>query len=457
MSFNAMAQITFQALPAGPAPTAPRSSRATIAELTRKLEAKHQANLAARDEQRRQQQRAEELERNRKREREASPTLDLPQKKPASELQITKEQSDGGGSTKLAPSRFQTGVNLTNDGRGLLGAQKLIITEEYGGQIVSFPALKQQLKPRNVPCSIALPGGLCIGSTQKRSDGWMVSLRVDGGYRGDPSLDFIFVANLRKGKFERVSRDPKRINQFVLRWYPGSVHRASDGNLASQHPRQTSTFTFGEPSSQDQPPADSLSGPPEISEGFEQQPMMVFSLTDASLSLEGTPISPTWQRYGDVKDVIDELTSGQQCSFTVTIGRELYAASRYATQMLWDAYQKRFRPLFTYDQQTLGTTSTLDLRLRATIKEIGDILDRHLPSAKIWKDGVAGDTKWTPVQFFDLPKHLDSLLRLGIRVSPEDTGDKSTGKPDQGSLGAIGPEKVVEEAEEGSEEGEILG
>lgn len=175
-----MAQDTFHALPVGPAPTAPRSSRATIAEITRKLEAKHQANLAARDEQRRQQQRAKKLEWNRKREREASPTLDLPHKKPALELPITKKGSDGGGSTKLTLGHFQNGVNLTNDGRGIAGPQKLVITEENGSQIVNFPALKHELEPRNVPCSIALPGGLCIDSTQTRSDGWMVFLRIDG-------------------------------------------------------------------------------------------------------------------------------------------------------------------------------------------------------------------------------------------------------------------------------------
>jgi len=98
----------------------------------------------------------------------------------------------------------------------------------------------------------------------------------------------------------------------------------------------------------------------------------------------------------------------------------------------------------------------LDLRLRATIKEIGDSLERHLPSAKNWNYGDARERNWSPKRLFDLPRQLDSLLKLGIIVSPETT-DKSIEKPVQGSLGAKGPEKVVEEAEEGSEEGEILG
>lgn len=276
------------------------------------------------------------------------------------------------------------------------------------------------------------------------------------GYRGDPSLDLIFKANLRKGDFERVSKDPRRINQYVLRWYPGSVHGASGGNLSSQHSRQACTFSFEEPSTEDLPPANSLSEPPEISGEVEQKPLMVFSLTNASLSLDGTPMIPTWQQYGEVKDVICELTSGKPCTLAVTIGRDLEVASRYTARMLLDAYRKRFRPFYTYDQHTLGTTKTLDLRLRATVMQIGDALERHLPSAKTWIYGDVRAAKWSPKKVFDLPNQLDELLKLGIIISPE-AADNTTRKPVQGDLGAKGPEMVIEEAEEGSEEGEILG
>lgn len=398
------------------------------------------------DEERR---RAEELQRNHKRERSASPTLDLPQKKPALKLQITEEGGDC-GSHKLTLGSFQTGVNETNDGQGTDVPQKLVDARD---RFVSFPGLKSQLRPRNIPCSIAVRGRPCIGSIEKKRDGWMVFLRIDGGYHGDPSLALIFEANLRKGENEKVSKDPKEINHFVLRWYPGSVPRTANSQSASPH---SHVLSFEEISNRDHPPQTSSRSRRTKAEEV-QKLMVVFSLTDASLSLEATPMSSTWQQYGDVKDVVDELTSGQQCTFTVTVGTELHGANRYATQMLLEAYKKRFRPLFTYNQQSFRPTVTLDLRLKTTVKEIGDALERHLPSAKVWRDGGSGDIKWTPVQLFDLPKHLNSLLHLGIRIKPEGAGDKSTGNLNQGSLGTKGLEKAVEEAEEGSEEGEILG
>lgn len=457
MPLGAMAGNMLQVSPAGPATNAPKSSRAAIAELTRKLQAKHQANQAAREEERLQQQRAEERERDRKREREASPILDPPQRTPAIEIPTTREESDDDGSIKLTPGSSRSGVSQVNGGQGTDVPQKPVITRELADRFVSFPRLKSQLKPRNIPCSIGVPRGLCIGSTQKRSDGWMVFLSIDGGYHGDPSLALIFEANLRKGENERVSKNPNEINGFVLRWYPGTVLQTADSRLASQHHHERGAFSFEEVPKQDHPPLVSSSRSRRSNAEKIQKPMMMFSLTNASLSLEGTPMSSTWQQYGDVKDVVDELTSGQQCTFTVTVGTELHGANRYATQMLWDAYKKRFRPLFTYNQQSFRPTVTLDLRLKTTVKEIGDALERHLPSAKVWRDGGSGDTKWTPVQLFDLPKHLYSLLRLGIRINPGGAGDETTGNLDQGSLGAKGRGKVVEEAEEGSEEGEILG
>lgn len=383
------------------------------------------------------QRRAEELRQNRKRERSASPTLDLPQKKPALERPNAEGEEAVMDLSMSTFNNLQTSAGQKGDDRATAVPDRSVSKHKNPGEFVSFP----KFKPPVVPCSVQLQGMPRIGGTEAVRNGWSVLLRIDGGYRGDPSLALIFETNLKRRTNGIVSKNKNETNRCVFRWKPWSAAVHLAGSSEPDHVHDIDFFSFrGLPPHVVQDVSEE--GSPIANDGMT---ILVFCLTNTSLGLEGTPSVPAWEQYGDVKDVICELASGRKCTLTVSVAQD--RRCRDATHMLQKAYARRFQPHYTYPQEAHEPATVLDLRRMDTVMRIGNTLKHFIPSAKTWRDGSAEDTEWTPERLFDLPKHLNSLLRLGVSVIPGETPDKVMEKPVQ----------VVEEAEEGSEEGKILG
>lgn len=345
--------------------------------------------------------------------------------------------------SKSTFNHLQTSAGSMGDDRPTAVPDRSSITHKSPCEFVCFP----KCEPPTVACSVQLQDMPRIGDLTTGRNTWKVLLRIDGGHRGDPSLELIFEANLERRTNERaVSKNPDVIIRCVFRWKPRSaaVHLAGTSEL--DHLHNIDFFSFREI-----PPA---SGVRSRVTNDGKIPL-VFCLTNAILSHEGAPFDSAWEQYGDIKDIICEMASSRKRTITIAVRQD--HRYHWAACMLQKAYARRFHPLYTYNQEGTEPTAVLDLREMDTVTKIGKALERHMPFAKTWKDASAEDTDWTPERLFDLPKHLDSLQRLGIRITPEETADEATEKPVQGSLDVKTPGKVVEEPEEGSEEGEILG
>lgn len=254
--------------------------------------------------------------------------------------------------------------------------------------LVHFPHLAR--KPFKVPCSLIVDSFNGVGSVNSRSDGWMVYLQLDGGYKGVPVLRLWFVANLRKRANERVHLAQTKTNAFQLEWSPGTSRLMPVGaQEESTHSYGMANFNFLE----------------------NRNTLRLNFVSQGSISVKGRPEMPVWDQYGSVAVVLKHLFESTTSKLCISIAATHYGYRANATAFAL-AFESRFKSFYNYPRQYNPRQKKLWLTRVDTIKAIVEALKSHLPHLEV------GNPLESIEAYFALRKHLGALLDLGFAVTP---------------------------------------